>query len=162
MIGLVYYADDPHKRVFRRVYPEFSDTELDQPPTDGKRDVMLKGDGSPHTWTSFGVDPLRPVVMDKAVSDAGRKRGAPFTPANEPVVYVIGFDLIPMASADQAWAFTQANARWSNVVPIQAVDLPASLVSPTWVVSVDATPAGFGAATRSRSFGGHTVGVWVV
>lgn len=64
MIGLVYYSDDPHKRVFRVVYPEFSDSELDQPPTDGNRKPILDANGQPYSWTSLGVLP-RPVAMDK-------------------------------------------------------------------------------------------------
>lgn len=162
MIGLVYYGDDPHKRVFRVVYPEKDDAELDQPATEGKRAVMRKDDGTPHSWTSFGVDPLRTVLMDKAASDVGRKRGSPTTPKTEPVVFQIGMGLIPDANADAVRAFIAAQPTWKNFIDVTVQTLPVPLVSPSWVVTVDAVPAGFSNPTRSRNFAGHTVRVWVV
>lgn len=65
MVGIVYYADDPEKRVFRIVYPEFDDKELDEPPTDGLRQIMRDENGKPHGWHTFGVDPKRTAVMEK-------------------------------------------------------------------------------------------------
>lgn len=165
-IGLVYYADDPHKRVFRRVYPEFSNAELDQPPTDGKRAVMRQGDSTPHTWTSFGVDAARPVAMDKAASDAGRKHGSPTTPKTEPVVYYINWGNVPAAQLAAATAFVAAGSTWMNFINLGA-GVPATLlasvtlISPSWVVVVDGSP-GVGSLLRQQTFGGHTVGVWVV
>ena len=36
-VGLVYYEDDPEKKIFRKVYPEVDDVELNAPcfTTDG-------------------------------------------------------------------------------------------------------------------------------
>ena len=66
-VRIVYYADDPQKKVFRIVYPEFDDVELDQPPTDGNREVMLNEKGEPHAWNTFGTDPKRRVVSEKVL-----------------------------------------------------------------------------------------------
>lgn len=52
MIGLVYYEDDPAKAIFRKVYPQFDDGELDDP-----------------QWTTLGCDPARVAVMIRV--DAG-------------------------------------------------------------------------------------------
>lgn len=76
--GIVYYADDPNKTVFRIIWPERDDAELDQPPHDGNRRPYLKDDGSPHSWTSFGTDPNRVAVLEKVpVGDPRAKLGRP-------------------------------------------------------------------------------------
>ena len=71
-VGIVYYADDHNKAVFRIVFPEFDDSELDGPPTDGNRRVMQDDNGKPHTWTSFGTDPSRVAVMEKVPAGSPR------------------------------------------------------------------------------------------
>lgn len=45
-VGIVFYADDPEKKVFRIVYPERDDRELRDP-----------------QWTSLGTDPNRRAVL---------------------------------------------------------------------------------------------------
>ena len=65
LVGIVYYADDPDKKVFRIIYPEFDDRELDQPPHDGNRQIMHDEHGKPHGWHTFGVDPNRTAVFEK-------------------------------------------------------------------------------------------------
>lgn len=65
LVGIVYYADDPERKVFRLVYPEVDDGELDSPPHDGKRKPYLQSDGSPHSWTTLGVDPQRKAILEK-------------------------------------------------------------------------------------------------
>lgn len=52
-VGIVYYADDPDKKVFRVVTPTFYDNELDVP------------DPAQGSWTVFGVDPTRRAVLEK-------------------------------------------------------------------------------------------------
>lgn len=51
-IGYVYYADDPERRVFRKVLPNYAlgetDAVLDDP-----------------TWVTLGCDPARKAVMAK-------------------------------------------------------------------------------------------------
>lgn len=79
LVGIVYYADAPDE-IFRVVVPEFDDSELDEPPTDGeRRHYCIDEDGEtrrhhpherpitsrPHTWTTLAVDPNRKVVMEK-------------------------------------------------------------------------------------------------
>ena len=60
LVGIVYYADDPAKKVFRIVYPVKDDSELDQPdPQHGE-------------WTKFGADPSRVAVMEKIPADDPR------------------------------------------------------------------------------------------
>jgi hypothetical protein len=44
----VYYADNPERKVFRRVYPSEDDSELDDP-----------------QWTTLGCDPTRMAILDK-------------------------------------------------------------------------------------------------
>lgn len=73
MVGIVYYADDPDKKVFRLVFPEFDDSELDGPVTDGNRQVMRDENGKPHAWHTFGADPKRKAVLEKV------PRGSPRT-----------------------------------------------------------------------------------
>jgi hypothetical protein len=63
--GIVYYADDPDRTVFRVIMPEQDDVELDEPPTDHERRFYLKADGTHHSWTSFGTDPARKAVLLK-------------------------------------------------------------------------------------------------
>jgi hypothetical protein len=52
-VGIIYYADDPDKNVFRIVTPTEDDSELDQP------------DPQYGDWTVFGTDPDRVAVMEK-------------------------------------------------------------------------------------------------
>jgi hypothetical protein len=55
LIGLVYYADDPEQRVFRKVYPMPGDPAnvLDQP-----------------RWITEGCDPSRKAVLRKVWSES--------------------------------------------------------------------------------------------
>lgn len=71
--GIVYYAEDPQKRVFRVVHPEFDDAELDHPPTDGKRQPMRDEKGNAHAWHSFHVHPALTAVFEKiSAADLGK------------------------------------------------------------------------------------------
>lgn len=63
--GIVYYADDPEKKVFRIVYPQFHDEELDKPPTDHTGHAMRNENGEHHAWHTFGVNPNRTAVFEK-------------------------------------------------------------------------------------------------
>lgn len=99
LVGIVYYTDDPpsdgqthHRKgeIFRVVVPEFDDSELDEPPTDGeRRRYHVDADGEtrrhhphevpegskPHSWMTLGVDPNRKVVMEKVPRDDPRFAG---------------------------------------------------------------------------------------
>jgi len=75
-IGLVYYADDPNKRIFRCVKPEIDDSELFGTPTDGNGKPYLREDGTAHSWMTLGVDPARIAVMDIVDHDGERARAA--------------------------------------------------------------------------------------
>lgn len=75
--GIVYYDDDPEKKVFRIVYPEFDDSELDQPPTDGNRQIMRDEHGRPHQWHTFGVNPDRVAVFEKVPPGRAVLTGTP-------------------------------------------------------------------------------------
>lgn len=67
-LGIVYYAKDPHKRVFRIVYPERDDCELDWAPHDGHRQVMLNEHGEPHAWHTFGTKPQHQPTFEKILA----------------------------------------------------------------------------------------------
>ena len=93
-VGIVYYTDDPKAEgepkkgeVFRVVFPEFDDSELDEPPTDGERRMYhVDADGEtrryhrhevpesskPHTWATLGTDPARVAVFEKVLPDDPR------------------------------------------------------------------------------------------
>jgi hypothetical protein len=72
-VGIVYYTTGPDKNeVFRIVYPEFDDSELDEPPTDGHRKPHLDENGEPHSWTTLGTDPKRKPVLEKVDPDDPR------------------------------------------------------------------------------------------
>lgn len=153
-VGLIYYADDPHKRVFRYVYPVPGD-----PP-----DVL---DNPDPAWLTEGLDGARPAVMDKAANANGRKRGSPLTPANEPVVYLINFGLLTEAQQETANAFIAAQPTWMNIIHLGDGDPTAilsgvTLISPSWVAVIDGSVPSLGAPTRQRNFSGHTVRVWQV
>jgi hypothetical protein len=72
MLGIVYYADDPEKKVFRIVYPSLDDKELDEPPTDSQGIVMRDERGQPHSWTTLGIEPGRTAVLEKVLLTAPR------------------------------------------------------------------------------------------
>lgn len=78
MVGIVYYADDPDKKVFRIVYPS-DPAHLDGPaletdPATDKLRVMRDEYGNPHGWHTFGVDPKRKTVFEKVPADDPRVR----------------------------------------------------------------------------------------
>lgn len=52
-IGLVYYADDAEKKVFRKIYPTGDDSELDDP-----------------QWTTVAVDKDRTAILVKVLKDS--------------------------------------------------------------------------------------------
>lgn len=52
-VGLVYYEDDPEKKIFRKVYPEIDDAELNAP-----------------CWTTDGVNIRRKAVLIKVPADS--------------------------------------------------------------------------------------------
>jgi hypothetical protein len=81
-VGIVYYTTGPHKgEIFRIVYPEFDDSELDEPPTDGERKPHLDEHGNPHSWTTLGTDPKWKCVLEKVDPDDPRvKAGFTGTP----------------------------------------------------------------------------------
>lgn len=74
LVGLVSYADDPHQRVFRKVYPSPGDPPgiLDDP-----------------QWTTLGVDPGRSAVMRKVTAGSAEAEapfhGTPWTKATDPL-----------------------------------------------------------------------------
>lgn len=67
MVGVVYYADDPGKNIFRIVYPQFDDAELNDP-----------------QWTTLGLDRTRTAVLVKCLPGdplvTSPMTGAPFAP----------------------------------------------------------------------------------
>ena len=69
LVGLVYYTDDATKSYFRIVYPQFDDSELDDP-----------------QWLTDGLDPSRTAAMDKVLSanapSIGQLTSTPLTPAS--------------------------------------------------------------------------------
>jgi SAM-dependent methyltransferase len=70
-IGVVFYADDPHRRIFRTVHlvPGDTDAEFDKP-----------------EWVTVGVDPYRVATLE-VIDEAelpGRPRGSVSMPADEP------------------------------------------------------------------------------
>ena len=65
MLGIVYYADDPEHRIFRVVYPELNDSELDQPPTDHERKPMRDHHGALHSWHTFGTKLEHQPIFEK-------------------------------------------------------------------------------------------------
>ncbi len=65
LVGIVYYADDPERKVFRIVYPQLDDAELDLPPTDGAGSQYLDEEGKTYGWTTLGTDPERKAIMEK-------------------------------------------------------------------------------------------------
>lgn len=54
-VGIVYYEDDPARRVFRIVYPEISESELDDP-----------------RWITEGLNPERTAFLEKVEPDDPR------------------------------------------------------------------------------------------
>lgn len=74
-IGIVYYADDPQKRVFRVVYPGKGESEavLHGPATD-VHGVMRDEAGNPHGWHTFGVDSKRTAVLEIVEHDDPRTK----------------------------------------------------------------------------------------
>lgn len=54
-VGIVYYQDDPAQGVFRIVYPQLDDSELDDP-----------------RWTTEGCNPDRVAVLAKVTPDDPR------------------------------------------------------------------------------------------
>lgn len=168
--GIVYYSDDPHKRVFRTVIPEFDDSELDQPPTDGLRQYMRDANGNPYTWATFGIDPTRIAVHEKilATDTTPRLAGTPGTSKTEPVIYWVNADaaLASLSAAQQATLSTwlAANPIWSN----QFVDLgngdvatlTTGLVSPCWIVVVGGGTPSIGTLARSTTVNGNAIALW--
>ena len=71
-VGIVYYAKDPKKRVFRVVYPIVEDAELDRPAHDGNGAIMRNADGGAHGWHSFGTKVEHQPMFEKiTASDLG-------------------------------------------------------------------------------------------
>lgn len=60
MIGIVYYLDDPEKKVFRKVFLSPGDTE----------NVLDNAE-----WVTVGVDPNRTAVLEKIADDDPRAVG---------------------------------------------------------------------------------------
>jgi SAM-dependent methyltransferase len=83
MIGIVYYEDDLHKRVFRVVHPAPNDAVdiFDDP-----------------RWVTEGVDPERKAVLMQIENDDPRAQmtGTPSTPANDPLPVIV-----PWSSTDK-------------------------------------------------------------
>lgn len=57
LIGLVYYADDVNKKVFRKVYPQHDNSELDDP-----------------RWTTKNINATRTAVLIKVVQGSSDDR----------------------------------------------------------------------------------------
>jgi|SRR5215831_15505758 len=159
--GIVYYDDDPHKRVFRRIFPTFDDNELDQSPP-----------GFPgETWASFGTNKTRPSKMDKvAPTDVtGRLRGTPTTAASEPVIYYVNADAflasLTDAEMDTYQKWLGANPQWSNqMVSLGTGDVPTlttACVAPCWIVIVGPGTPAIGTLQKTQSFKGQQISQWV-
>jgi hypothetical protein len=164
--GIIYYNDDPHKRVFRRVFPTWDDSELDQPPTgpDGK---PIAGE----TWASYATDKARPTAMEKiSSSDAtSRLRGTPATPASEPVIYYVNADSFLASLSPTEWDTYQnwlgANPQWSNqMVSLGSGDvltLTASCVAPCWIIIVGTGTPAIGTLQKTQTFKAQQISQWV-
>ena len=72
LIGIVYYEDDPEKKVFRIIYPTVDDKELDEPPTDCHGIPFRDEKGQLYSWTTLGVEPGRTAVLEKVPIGSGR------------------------------------------------------------------------------------------
>jgi len=78
-VGIVYYAKDPQRRVFRIVCPS-DPTHLDGPALHthhGKNTlhVMLDEQGKPHGWHTFGTKPeLQPTFEKVDANDPRAQR----------------------------------------------------------------------------------------
>jgi hypothetical protein len=167
-IGIIYYSDDPHKRVFRVVYPTNDDSELDAPCPD-----ILDTSGQPVHWTDFNVDDSRPRVLEKiAKSDTTvRFHGTPNTPANEPIVYFINIDLLARSlTEDQAQAlqdWVAFHPKWSNFVDL-GIGTPSilaaniNIISPAWIVVVGGGNPGVGVLQRQTTINGRSLALWIV
>jgi hypothetical protein len=170
-IGHVYYADDPHQRVFRKVYPTRDDSELDGPVTDGNGNPYLDASNQPISWQAFGVDPARTAVHDKVSASNPPKRlnGTPSTPATEPVIYWVNADpviasLTP-AEGDQLNAWLAANPQWSNnFVDLGTGSVPtltAQCVAPCWIVVVGGGTPAIGTLSKSATIHNTPVALWI-
>lgn len=165
------YGDDPHQRVFRVIYPQVDDSELDGPPTDGSGKPYLKPDGTPHTWESFGTDPLRPSVVNKIpqTDHSTHLRGTPSTAADEPVVYWVNVDPIlaqlTEAQQDSLQTWLAANPQWSNnFINLGVGDvatLTASLIAPCWIIVAGGGTPAIGTLQKTITFAGTTLAKWV-
>lgn len=164
------YTDDPHGRVFRVIWPEFDDSELDQPPTDGGRRAYLQPDGTPHTWASFGTDSARTSTVAKvAIGTTAKLKGTPTTPASEPVIYWVNVDAILAALTNAEnlamWNWVNANPTWSNnfvdLGPGDVATLTTGLVSPCWIVVVDGGTPAVGTLQRTQTVHGHSFALWI-
>lgn len=78
LVGIVYFADDPDKKIFRWVYPERDDMELDRPPTHGDGSIMCDEKGEPYSWATLPPGDQREAVMEKI-------------PASDPRAHVNGW-----------------------------------------------------------------------
>lgn len=148
----VYYDDDPHQRVFRIVYlvPGEPVSMLDDP-----------------RWTTDNVPAGRLARLEKRLARSARKRGAIDTAASEPVVYLVNLGLLTDAQVETLMTFLNANPRWSNFINLgdgnaAALIAAANVISPSWVITVDADLPAFGAPNRQRSAGTHTLRVWQI
>jgi|SRR5579862_4710829 len=77
LVGVVYYAADPQKRIFRIVHPS-DPARLDGPaletdPASGALRIMSDEYG-PHGWHTFGVHPQLRTVFEKIDADELPKR----------------------------------------------------------------------------------------
>jgi hypothetical protein len=165
-VGYVYYTDDPHKRVFRVVYPELDDSELDQPATTSNREIMRKIDGSAHGWHTFGIDETRQATLIKVAPGTKCKVGTPWVEKDEPMIYLINIDVLPDGIENQVESFIAARPKWScfsNLGSGVAADIVAAadIIHPSWIICVDGDP-GIGTLQRTRKIANHDIGLWVV
>lgn len=150
MIGLVYYADDPHRRVFRTVYPlpGEPDSVLDDP-----------------KWTTDNIAPGRTAALDKAANANGRKHGTVGTAADQPIVYALNFNLLTY-NAEQWHALYSALAidpAWPiidlgfGVAATQTLGLIAPCII---LIAIDGGIPVIGSLTRTTNIGAQSVALW--
>lgn len=176
LLGFVYYSDDPHARVFRRVFPLYSDSELDGPVTGPNGELLVDGGGN-SGWTTFGLGGVRPVAMDKvsAVAVPVRFVGTVNTPATEPLLYYINLSLLVAGNVTQTTAnlaalasFLGSTSSWSNQFNLTGTPatvvagITPAVISPAWLVVIGGGNPGIGTLNNQTTIASQNVSLWVV
>ncbi len=149
-IGLVYFSDDPHQRVFRIVYPGAGDSPsiLDDP-----------------KWVADNIPGGHAAAIDKVANANGRQHGTPGTAATDPIVYTVNFGSLSYTVAQ--WNALNAVLALDPSWPIvslgigDAATLTAGLIAPCIIlVAISGAAPSIGSLTRTSNIGGQSVALW--